>query len=263
MRVYESALPTTLKATAAALALIFADDAGENVYPSLARVGWLMSKSARAASSDVNDLRRMGVLVAESSNKGGRRRSTRYRFNADALPKRPAFEKPRSSLRGCMDINHEEGFVVNNGNHEARRNDPRSSKQETRKPTAENREARFVGSVNEPSIDPVPDPSIDKTAAQTPRFSSQAKEPNGDNFAVIKKIALEVLDENRHFGRAAHNGEFIEAVKQRCADLRIDYGRAESVPFNVVHRSCAWAQIQRFKAASGVADATGQRKRRA
>jgi len=80
------------------------------------------------------------------------------------------------------------------------------------------------------------------TAAQTPRHAL-AREPNGDNFHVIKALAIETMK-----ATALHGADLVEEVKQRCADLGIDYGRHEAVPCQVVGRACGWAEVQAMKA---------------
>ena len=67
--------------------------------------------------------------------------------------------------------------------------------------------------------------------------------PNGDNFHVIKKLAIEVLTATNLRG-----GDLVEAVKARCVELQIDHGRDERVPCQVVGRACGWAEIQALKA---------------
>ena len=251
MRVYESALPTRLKSTAAALAFIFANEEGQDVYPSIERIGWVMTKSARAARADIAELCKLGVLVEVTSRSGGRGRTTLFRFNADALPQRRQFATKHGSQlppsHGWQEENPEAIFLVSPAteadNPEAFDTKPGTVEQETRKPTTGNPEAGFRRSV----IDSSENPQEIRTAPQTARFSSQAKEPNGDNVGVITKLAFETMTALKLY-KGEQCSELIEEVKQRCAELGIDYGRNDAVPFNVVHRACGLAQMQHVKA---------------
>ena len=99
MAVLQSDLPAHLKPTASTLAL-FANDAGDNIYPSVARLAWLVGKTPRRITADLSALCKVGVLVALTPRSGGGR-STQYHLDVDALPKRPAFEKsPRRQRQG-------------------------------------------------------------------------------------------------------------------------------------------------------------------
>lgn len=60
-----------------------------------------------------------------------------------------------------------------------------------------------------------------------------SREPNGDNYRPISAIVRALIRE-RAF---ADEGELVEAAKERCARLRVDYGRHPDVRFNVVHRA--------------------------
>jgi hypothetical protein len=80
--------------------------------------------------------------------------------------------------------------------------------------------------------------------AAAPRFSAKSREPNGDNYRPVLKMAHAVLDVEGPFSSGV-DPDFIEAVKSRCADKQIDYGRHKNVAFDVVHRACACAWSQR------------------
>lgn len=67
--------------------------------------------------------------------------------------------------------------------------------------------------------------------------------PNGDNFHVIKKVAIEMLA-----ATGLRSGDLVEAVKARCVELQIDHGHNAKVPYQVVGRACGWAEIQALKA---------------
>jgi hypothetical protein len=87
-QVFDSALPRMLKPIAAALAT-FADDDGTSMFPSVARVAWMLGVHPRHARRAVSALRAMGVLVVRQRPAPGR--TTRYYFDAAALPERPSF----------------------------------------------------------------------------------------------------------------------------------------------------------------------------
>ena len=81
--VFESALPAWLKPYAAAYASFAADD-GSRVYPTIARVARMVSKSERSTQRASQALRDRGVLVLELG--AGHHRAPRYQFRAIALP---------------------------------------------------------------------------------------------------------------------------------------------------------------------------------
>jgi len=95
-----------------------------------------------------------------------------------------------------------------------------------------------------------PGTSKDETAAHAPRpildrraKATAAQSPNGNgNYRVIERVAVGLLVEG---GFAPHDdAEFAESVKQRCAELHIDYGRDPEVARDVVARACASARIK-------------------
>lgn len=245
MTVLESALHPRLKTTCAALAS-FADANGERIFPSLARVGWLIGKSERQVRSDVAALVGMGVLVEVTPRTGGRGRSTVYRLGVDALPQRPPFgAKPGCPPPGITAINPEADSRVlafgRTENPEADSSKPGSGPHETRKPTAENPEAHFRRSVHDQELI-VHEPS---TARQTARFIDKAREPNGDNVRVVRRLAFELLDEDPTIEDPQRHSEFVEALKDRCAAALIDRGRHPDVPVHVVQDAVDFAIVVR------------------
>ena len=82
--VLESTLPAHLKPYATACAS-FAKDDGSSVYPSIARLARLVGRTQRATQTAMQELRRLGILIVERSHTP--QRTTRYRFEAAALPK--------------------------------------------------------------------------------------------------------------------------------------------------------------------------------
>ncbi len=81
--VFNSDLPSWLKPYAAAYATFAAED-GSRVYPSIARVAKMVSKSERSTQRAIHVLRDRGVLVLEVG--AGHHRAPRYQFRALALP---------------------------------------------------------------------------------------------------------------------------------------------------------------------------------
>ncbi len=90
-KVWHSGLSPRLKPLAAALADI-ADQDGSNIYPSVARMAWLVGCSERTVQYQLHELVALGVLVADpTTTRGGRGRTTDYCMDADSLPERAPF----------------------------------------------------------------------------------------------------------------------------------------------------------------------------
>jgi hypothetical protein len=85
-QIQDSDLPPALKPIAIAFRIH-----GERIYPSVDLVAWKTGTSYRTVQRAVGTLRRLGVLVPQGNARGGRGRSTRYRFVAAKLPSRPAW----------------------------------------------------------------------------------------------------------------------------------------------------------------------------
>jgi hypothetical protein len=81
--VLESALPAWLKPYAVAFASFAADD-GSRIYPTIARIARMVSRSERMTQYAVAELRRLHVL--EVVKAGGRNTATRYQLHAERLP---------------------------------------------------------------------------------------------------------------------------------------------------------------------------------
>ena len=93
--VWASALPAEEKLLALALA-DFADDEGEHIFPSVARLAWKSGKSERSIQRTLSKLRARGVLVPKSGLAGGRNVTVHYRLHADRLPPREPWRNPDS-----------------------------------------------------------------------------------------------------------------------------------------------------------------------
>ena len=101
-------------------------------------------------------------------------------------------------------------------------------------------EREFAPGVNGGSPDQYRDQSTDQKdkPAAAPRFSAQAREPNGNgNYRVIQRVAMDLLNQ-RQFDS---ENDLVDAVKWACADRCIDYGAHPDVGTHVVHRACASA----------------------
>ncbi len=218
--VYNSALQCHLKATLAPVALIYGDDHGYRIYPSVDRWAWLASKTPRQLSSDLSVLCAMGVLVPRAGRAGGRKRTSEYWLNVDALPKRPVWTaKPRSGLHGFD--RRTERAKPRIATHETVNFEP-----ETTKSQAQNHEVYFMGSVQIDQSEQIERERSGSTAAppRAPRFGGLAKEPNGDNYHVIVRIAREILKTApAGMFTSAVDGEFRDALKVKCGELKIAY----------------------------------------
>lgn len=243
-RVLESALPSYLKYTLHVMVFYWGNEVADNLFASREHIGWLIGKTPRQITSDLTALVKLGVLVEVTSRTGGRRRTTRYRLNVDALPLRPPrHQKHGSGLPRSIAGNVEADFQVSAENVEVYDGKHGSPGQETWKFATGNVEVDFHRTVREPEREP----EVNSTSAETPRFADKAAEPNGTNFFPIRRLAIELLQQGIPRGP-----EHVEAVKQACADRGIDYGRHDAVPFDVVHRACdsaeAWVNLQAVKA---------------
>jgi hypothetical protein len=239
MAVYESALPPGLKVTCGALAL-FADAHGGSIYPSLARVGWLIGKSERQVRSDIAALVDCGVLIELTPRQGGRGRTTLFRLDATALPKRePFYSKGGTRHPGNGLSKAEAHFRLSNENPEVGDGKPGNADRETRNSDDVKAEADCRGSLRDQELisDGV------RTAPTTARFDALAKAPAEDgNVSIVRKIAFGVWEGDRSLQRADRFGEFVELVKQACADGNVDYGGGTVDPF-VVHKACTLVQL--------------------
>jgi hypothetical protein len=238
MRVHESDLPPRLKLTAAVLALFFASDTGENIFPSVGRVAWLTGKSDRQIRADLGALCRIGVLTAVTARTGGAGRTTRYRLEAHRLPARQQWARKGGSPqpRSAPQKAEADSRVWNPLSDDEPGNPPpptRKFETETRIPIAANPEVGFRRSVSDQLEERLVDHKAG-TAAAPPR-TRLAKAPNGNSYKPIAAVARELLKEQEFTTEA----DFIEATKQKCADLGIDYGNDSAVPFDVVHRATA------------------------
>jgi len=161
-KVIASDLERRLRLLAMVAADIANDQNPDNIWASLSTLAWRTKKSPRQVSDDLTALVKLGVLVPVTRGLkprgGGRGRTTRYRFNARALPWRPPLNSKASS--GLL------GFDANSPNSEPdERSESTREDRETVKPTAENIEPRFDRTTREP---PGQEPPRERTAAAPP-----------------------------------------------------------------------------------------------
>ena len=90
--ILESDLRPELKPVTIAF-VVFADADGGSIFPSVARVCWLLGCSRRTVQNGLRQLRALGILEADGSTKGGRARTTHYTFCPARLPQRAGFGK--------------------------------------------------------------------------------------------------------------------------------------------------------------------------
>jgi len=102
------------------------------------------------------------------------------------------------------------------------------------------------------SAEPIPEPDQPKAAAKPQPIlgrvalnhppTDAARQPSDSgNYRVLLRLAYEQLDADHSLS----GGSLVEAVKDRAASLRIDYGRHPDVARDVVHRACASAEAGR------------------
>ena len=85
--VWKSNLPSKLKSLAATLA-DFANDHGENIFPSVERIAWRLSMSKRSVQYRLKELKALGVLQVVENARGGRGLPVKYRMIESNLPVR-------------------------------------------------------------------------------------------------------------------------------------------------------------------------------
>lgn len=93
-QVWHSALDAELKPVAAVMADMGNDD-GYGIYPSVAYIAWLLSRSERSIQTALKKLVQLGILDRVANAKGGRGLKPRYQLNAEALPSRPKWRSER------------------------------------------------------------------------------------------------------------------------------------------------------------------------
>lgn len=92
--VWKSDLNAELKPVAAVMADMGNDD-GLGIYPSVAYLAWLLSRSERAIQTALKKLMEIGVLNRVGFATGGRGLKPRYHLYGDRLPRRPDWQETR------------------------------------------------------------------------------------------------------------------------------------------------------------------------
>lgn len=255
-RALESDLDGDLKMIAVCYAS-FADDAGNNVRPSIERIAWMAGRSTRQAQRHTATLRRLGVLQALTDLRGGSGRVVRYRFVADALPGREPFAptpKARHPRQGFEADNHVTDDAVNHVTYDVVANERPAenhvvgdvrrvtSSAETTTPVTKNHVTGDTRSVSDPSVDPSEEEERGADAPPVPaedevrrrvgqlravvRTGKQTGEcaPRTPRGPVVGAVAVRLLG-------ARPDVEFSdlkELVKGECSRLQIPYD-SESV----------------------------------
>ncbi len=104
-------------------------------------------------------------------------------------------------------------------------------------------------------------PRLPALLGSAPRHPNLASEPNGTNYGVIAKAARELLVDGdlaaKYLGGIPVETleDLIEATKSFCARRKIDIGRRDPVPFDIVCRACMseWLKFHRPDITSGAA----------
>ena len=198
----------------------YADRDNSNAFPSVKRLAEESGCTERAVQQRLARLRRAGYLEVQTPAR--QHRPTTYRV---VVPNESRGElgftpKARPGVNGDSPLGTVRG---------------------------ENRTARgelgFAPGVNGGSPDQYRDLSIDQKdrSAAAPRFSAQAREPNGNgNYHVIHRLAMELL----HQQPFASESDLVDAVKWACAERSIDYGAHPDIKTHVVPRACASAWMK-------------------
>lgn len=82
------------------------------------------------------------------------------------------------------------------------------------------------------------------TTSRSDVVDDATRQPHGSNFQVIARAARGLLQDAELAlkyleGPIETQSDLVEATKRFCANYKIDYGRRDAVPFDVVHRACA------------------------
>lgn len=113
-------------------------------------------------------------------------------------------------------------------------------------------------------------PRLPALLGSSPRHHDLASEPSGTNYGVIAKAARELLADAdmaaKYLGGITVETleDLIEATKSFCARRKIDIGRRDPVPFDIVARACAseWLKFHRPDITSGASNRPRDLRRR-
>jgi hypothetical protein len=237
--VREARLPVTMTHRPVAKLVLLAladrcDQDGRNAWPSLDTIRAESEiASEKTARAHLQALQRHGLI--HEQRRPSQHRPRVWRLDLDAIRALNPEGQPDTPLDDASDADSGE----QSDGPEGQRSNP---------------EGQFSASEGQ-AVPPDPVPlngplngtqNKDRTSA-APRFTMQAKEPNGKNFFIIRKIAIDCLiDYLKATGERPSPGDLVESVKQRCAELRVDYGNQAGVSHDVVHRACASAEFEVF-----------------
>ena len=247
-RIRTLTLPPGDKLTLMILAT-YANRDGLNAFPSVTRLAEECRCTARAVKQRLARLRQAGYLVVQAPAR--QHHATTYRV---VVPK-ASRGAPQFTPEGPSEVNGDAplgtvrsapGFTPD-GPSEV--NGDASLEPVRGESTAVRGEPTGAPGVNGGSPDLYRDQSIDQKdrSAAAPRFSAQAREPNGNgNYRVIHRLAMELL----HQQQIASESDLIDAVKWTCAKRNIDYGAHPDVKTHVVARACASAWMKARPTAS-------------
>jgi len=144
MRVLESDLNARLKPVAVALAL-FGTDAGDSIFPSVARLAWLLGLSHREVQRKLSRLRQLGVLIPQTPLTGGAGRTVHYKLD---LAPRAAWE-PRHARRSSQDENYDTRVTVSDSERVTAQTQTTTPVTERVTPPSQNPDARVTRSVSD------------------------------------------------------------------------------------------------------------------
>jgi hypothetical protein len=97
----------------------------------------------------------------------------------------------------------------------------------------------------------VPSPLLPPVIVSSRLKDAASRAPNGSNFHIIQKVAWDLITDPTLARKYLEvpietESDLVDATKNFCGKHRIEYGRRDVVPFDVVHRACAavWAKAK-------------------
>jgi hypothetical protein len=209
-KIFASALEPHLKPLAVA-AVLHGNDRGENIRPSVARLAWQLGETDRTIQRQLAILRARRLLIPLTPLTGGARRVVHYRFDASALPTRPAWE-PRHQRQGSSPRNPDTGVTLQQTTPEENPDtdvaEPRHPRRATLTPMSPNPDIGVTRSVSDHSVEQSGSKS---TGADAPAAPSNTPTHATTEFAKLRRdldkgkaraaAAAEARTEARHARR--------------------------------------------------------------